>query len=81
MIKPPCDKGAPKAEQPGAAERTEVEKAQLALDDLDTMHGQATRRCDEALQALRTRCDDERQAYEAQRKALQERLKKARARL
>jgi len=48
MIKPPCDNGAPK-EQPGAADRTEVEKAQLALDDLDTMHGQATRRWDEEL--------------------------------
>lgn len=27
MIKPPCDKGAPKVEQLGAADRTEVEKA------------------------------------------------------
>ncbi|MFI8683376.1 hypothetical protein ACIGFJ_13530 [Brevundimonas diminuta] len=43
MTEPPCDKGAPQAEQPDAADRTEVEKAQLALDDLDTMHGQASR--------------------------------------
>ena len=49
MTEPPCDKGAPQAEQPDAADRTEVEKAQLALDDLDTMHGQATRRWDEEL--------------------------------
>lgn len=68
---------AEKAKQPSAADRKRVEDAQLALNDLDTMHGQAARRLDEELQALRARRDEERTAYEAQREKLEDRLEKA----
>lgn len=72
---------AKKMKQPSAADRKRVEEAQLALDDLDTMHGQAARRLDEELQALRARREEERAAYEAQREKLQARLERARAKL
>jgi len=72
---------AKKTKQHSTADRKRVEEAQLALDDLDTMHGQAARRLDEELQALRASRDEERTAYEAQRETLQARLEKARAKL
>lgn len=70
-----------KAQKPSAADRKRLQAAQLALDDLDTMHGQAAQRLDEELQALKTRRAEERQAYEEQREKLQDRVEKARARL
>lgn len=72
---------AKKTKQPSAADRKRVEEGQLALDDLDAMHGQAARRLDEELQALRARGEEERTAYEAQREKLQARLEKALAKL
>lgn len=72
---------AKKTKQPSAADRKRVEEAQLALDDLDTMHGQALHRLDEEMQAIRARRDQEREAYEAQREKLQARLEKALAKL
>ncbi|HAC01410.1 MAG TPA: hypothetical protein DCF67_07995 [Brevundimonas sp.] len=77
----PSKGAAKKTKQPSAADRRRVEEAQLALDDLDTMHGQAARRLDEELQVLRARRDEERTAYEAQREKLQARLETARAKL
>jgi len=72
---------AKKAQKPSAADRKRLQEAQLALDDLDTMHGQAAQRLDEELQALKARRAEERQAYEEQREKLQDRVEKARARL
>ncbi|WP_341024643.1 hypothetical protein [Brevundimonas diminuta] len=72
---------AKKTKKPSVADRKRVEEAQLALDDLDIMHGQASRRADEELQALRARRDEERTAYQAQREKLQARLETARAKL
>lgn len=72
---------AKKTKQPSAAARKRVEDAQLALDDLDTMYGEAVRRLDDELQALRARRDEERAAYEAEREKMQARLEKARAKL
>ena len=72
---------AKKTKQPRAADRKRVEEAQLALDDLDTMHGQAVHRLDKEMQAIRARRDQEREAYEAQREKLQARLEKALAKL
>jgi len=74
-------KGGTNARQPSAADRKRVEEAQLALDELDTTHGEAARRLDEQMQALRARRDEDRAAYESQRKKLLARLEKARAKL
>lgn len=70
-----------KAQKPSAADRKRFQEAQLALDDLDTMHGQAAQRLDEELHALKARRAEERQAYEEQREKLLDRVVKARARL
>lgn len=72
---------AKKTKQPSAADRKRVEEPQLALDDLDTVYGEAVRRLDDELQALRARREDKRTAYEAQREKLQARLENARAKL
>jgi len=61
--------------------RKRGEDAQLALDDLDTMHAQAIRRLDQEYDALRARRDEERRSYEAQRDQALDRLEKARAKL
>nr|WP_312990597.1 hypothetical protein [Brevundimonas diminuta] len=81
VVTPKRNQAKKKTHKPSAADRKRLEEAQLALDDLDTMHGQAAQRLDEELQALKARRAEERQAYEEQREKLRDRVEKARARL